>query len=194
MTIPDPDDTESSIHAVACSIPYSTPPNPDTHIPWFVAAPCCKSRGVGVGGDKGKANCDDALEEDWFGDSPDYYEWDYASTADPGSDAEPLSDAEEDPIPPAGPATSLAVSAIATTTTPDPAGPGSPSCACAGIQSCQFSCGCSVPVGMVVPNGAVGGADPPNHRPPGYAAHSTTYCRVLLSSRFRGWQQGPAGM
>ena len=156
QTIPNPDDSES-MHTVACSIPCSAPPNPDTHIPWFTVAPCSKSRGV----DKGEADRDYSLGE-WFGDSPDYDEEDYASTADPGSDADPFSDAEDDPVPLASPTTSLAVSATATTTTPGPTGHGSPSCVCAGIQSCQFmSVRCSIPDGQVVPNGEVGGSDPP---------------------------------
>ena len=87
---------------------------------------------------------------------------DYASTADPGSDADPFSDKEDDPVPLASPTTSLAVSATATTTTPGPTGHGSPSCVCAGIQSCQsMSVRCSIPDGRVVPNGEVGGSDPP---------------------------------
>ena len=46
MTIPDPEIDPEGVPAAACTIPCSAPPNPDTHIPWFVAAPCCKSRGV----------------------------------------------------------------------------------------------------------------------------------------------------
>ena len=142
MTIPDPDDTESA-PAAACTITCAAPPPyPDTHVPWFVAAPC-KSRGADPGVDKEVADRDHSLGE-WFGESPDYDPEDYASTVDPGSDAESLGDAEENhtvSVSPASPTYSVIIPA--TTSTPDPAGSGSPSCAGAGIQLCQFSRACS---------------------------------------------------
>ena len=160
MTIPDPDIDPEGVPAAACTIPCSAPPNPDAHIPWFIAAPCCKSRGV----DKEIADRDCALGA-WFGESPDYDDEDYASTVDPGSDTESLSDVEEDhtvSVSSTSPITHPVV--LATTTTPDPAGHSSPLCGGGGIQSCQFSRGCSSAAGDVAPKGVMGGADPPATR------------------------------
>ena len=94
MVIPEPNDSESAPVA-ACTLLRAAPPNPDAHVPWFIVAPCCKSRGGGKMGNMEVTDRDHTLGE-WFGESPDYYQEDYASTADPGSDAESVSDIEED--------------------------------------------------------------------------------------------------
>ena len=174
LAIPDPDDPESAPVA-ACTLVDAAPPNPDAHVPWFVVAPCCKSRGVG----QEVADRDHALGE-WFGESPDYDQDDYASTADPGSDAEPFSEDEGDgagavampwpasdssspsPLTSSSTTPSTTIIASATTTTPDPAGHGSSLCVGEGR--------CSVYGGAVTPHPSSG------HRPPRLARRIVEFC------------------
>ena len=58
MTIPDPEEPEGAPVAV-CTLLRAALPNPDTHVPWFIVAPCRKSRG----GDKEVTDRDHALGE-----------------------------------------------------------------------------------------------------------------------------------
>ena len=62
----------------------------DRHVPWVV--PPCKGSG---GKHEGVPDRDHELA-DHFQESPDWYDDDYASTIDPGSDSEPLSDSDDE--------------------------------------------------------------------------------------------------
>ena len=100
---------EVEAHAATPARPY-TPV--DNHVPW-VTPPCSHAAKVAPATRK-----KDPDDEDYFQEAPEYDDDDYASTQDPGSDADLLTDSEDEAAAPEATRPAVAAPARAATHTP----------------------------------------------------------------------------